>query len=72
MRLYKQIKGKLAIDVSDMGEQQLKNIAQPVRVYSVGLGESPAPALSDKPSIAVFLLFIISGRRPKGILSGGR
>ena len=24
---------KLALDVSDMGEQQLKNIAQPVRVY---------------------------------------
>src|SRR5450432_1477523 len=29
---YQQIKGKLALDVSDMGEQQLKNIAQPVRV----------------------------------------
>src|SRR5471030_2328069 len=33
---YQQIKGKLALEVSDMGEQQLKNIAQPVRVYSVG------------------------------------
>ena len=32
---YQQIKGKLALDVSDMGEQQLKNIAQPVRVYGV-------------------------------------
>ena len=27
---YQQIKGKLPLDVSDMGEQQLKNIAQPV------------------------------------------
>ena len=34
---YQQIKGKLALDVSDMGEQQLKNIAQPVRVYGVRL-----------------------------------
>ena len=33
-----QVKGKLALDVSDMGEQQLKNIAQPVRVHSVRIG----------------------------------
>ena len=30
---YKQIKGKLSLDFTDLGEQQLKNIAQPVRVY---------------------------------------
>lgn len=58
---YKQIKGKLAIDVSDMGEQQLKNIAQPVRVYSVGLGDSPTLALPDKPSIAVLPFHNMSG-----------
>jgi adenylate cyclase len=58
---YKQIKGKFAIDVSDMGEQQLKNIAQPVRVYSIGLGESPALALPDKPSIAVLPFHNLSG-----------
>jgi len=34
---YQQMKGKLTLDVSDMGEQQLKNIAQPVRVYRVRL-----------------------------------
>ena len=32
---YQQVKGKLALDVSDMGEQQLKNIARPVRVYNL-------------------------------------
>ena len=32
---YKQIKGKLAIDVSDMGERQLKNILRPVRIYGI-------------------------------------
>jgi adenylate cyclase len=58
---YKQIKGKFAIDVSDMGEQQLKNIAQPVRVYSLGLGEGPALALPDRPSIAVLPFHNLSG-----------
>ena len=61
---YQQIKGKLALDVSDMGEQQLKNIAQPVRVYSVrldGTRERPALALPDKPSIAVLPFQNMSG-----------
>jgi adenylate cyclase len=40
---YQQIKGKLALDVSDMGEQQLKNIPQPVRLYSFA---SMAPPLA--------------------------
>jgi DNA-binding NarL/FixJ family response regulator/class 3 adenylate cyclase len=51
---YQQVKGKLAIEVSDMGEQQLKNIARPVRVYNVRLGgppSRPAPASVDKGSI---------------------
>src|SRR5260221_13338614 len=53
---YQQMKGKLALDVSDMGEQHLKNIAQPVRVYRERLDRGVpevAPALPDKPSIAV-------------------
>ncbi len=61
---YQQIKGKLAIEVSDMGEQQLKNIAQPVRVFSVHLDGAPArPALAlpDKPSIAVLPFNNMSG-----------
>jgi adenylate cyclase len=29
---YQQIRGKLSLDVADMGEKSLKNIAQPVRV----------------------------------------
>jgi adenylate cyclase len=61
---YQQIKGKLALDVSDMGEQRLKNIAQPVRVYGVRLDrapEHPALALPDKPSIAVLPFQNMSG-----------
>jgi adenylate cyclase len=53
---YQQIKGKLELDLSNMGEQQLKNIAQPVRVYALRADvapQHPAVALPDKPSIAV-------------------
>ena len=57
---YRQIKGKLVLNVSDLGDQQLKNIAQFVRVYCVELGEGgttrttePSLGLHTKPSIAV-------------------
>jgi adenylate cyclase len=61
---YQQVKGKLVLDVSDMGEQLLKNIAQPVRVYDVRLQDVPASAvlkLPDKPSIAVLPFQNMSG-----------
>ena len=61
---YQQIKGKLALEVSDMGEQQLKNIAQPVRVYGVRLDDAatrPALSLPDRPSIAVLAFQNMSG-----------
>jgi class 3 adenylate cyclase len=32
---YDQVRGKVAIDVIDLGEQNLKNIARPVRAYAV-------------------------------------
>src|SRR5665811_2381808 len=61
---YQQMKGKLTLVVSDMGEQQLKNIAQPVRVYRVrldGATATVAPTLPDKPSIAVLPFANMSG-----------
>jgi adenylate cyclase len=61
---YKQIKGKLALDVSDMGEQRLKNITQPIRVYGVKLVNAPARpdlTLPNKPSIAVLPFQNLSG-----------
>src|ERR1700680_2908243 len=59
-----QIKGKITADVSDMGEQRLKNIAQPVRVYGLRLDGGPVRpmlALPDKPSIAVLPFQNMSG-----------
>src|SRR5262245_8415954 len=53
---YRQVRGKLDVDFLDAGEQELKNITRPVRVYQMpggGATEAPALALPDKPSIAV-------------------
>jgi adenylate cyclase len=46
---YRQVKSRLDLAVSDLGTTQLKNIAEPVRVYSVEVGK---PA-SLKPVKAV-------------------
>jgi adenylate cyclase len=55
-----QIRDRLDFAFDDLGEQQLKNITRPVRVYRVRLGTGtevpasvPVLALPDKPSIAV-------------------
>ena len=65
-RVYEDTRGKLDIAFEDWGEQQLKNIAWPVRVYRVRLGGEtvsarPALALPDKPSIAVLAFENLSG-----------
>src|SRR6201993_327326 len=53
-----QIRDKLPYPFEDLGEQQVKNIARPVRTYRVALGASsraalPPLSLPDKPSLAV-------------------
>jgi TolB-like protein len=40
---YRQVKGRLEMSVSHLGATQLKNIAEPVRVYSVEVGKLAAP-----------------------------
>ena len=48
---YWQVKGRLDLKVSDLGETQLKNIAEPIHVYSLEVGK-PAqvrPARSRRP-----------------------
>ena len=55
-RVQEDVHGRLDVAFEDTGEQQLKNIARPVRVYRVRLNEAAAtsvPALPDRPSIAV-------------------
>ena len=45
---YWQVKGRLDLTVTDLGLTQLKNIAEPIRVYSLEIGApaqaKPAPA----------------------------
>lgn len=45
---YRQVKGRLEVAVTDLGPTQLKNIAEPVRAYSLEVGKpalaKPAPA----------------------------
>jgi TolB-like protein/class 3 adenylate cyclase len=62
-KCYEEIGGRVNVSWDDLGEQQLKNITRPVRVYRVRLDKSTAKAapaqscppltLPDKPSIAV-------------------
>src|SRR6202142_240495 len=40
---YRQVKGRLDLIVSDLGQTELKNIAEPIRVYSLEVGK-PAHA----------------------------
>jgi TolB-like protein len=47
---YRQVKGRLDLAVSDLGDQSLKNIAGPVRAYSLQVG-APARVEPERPSI---------------------
>ena len=72
-RVQEDVAGKLDLAFEDLGEQTLKNIARPVRVYrvrpaTIGKTQSASPvenaltlALPDKPSIAVLPFQNMSG-----------
>jgi TolB-like protein/class 3 adenylate cyclase len=69
--VHDQVRDRLLLAFEDLGEQQVKNIARPVRVYRVrdraGPAEEPFSAppkplpLPDKPSIAVLPFANMSG-----------
>jgi TolB-like protein len=64
--LYRQIRGKTQLLFEDLGEQSLKNVAWPVRVYRVGpagaaVSAKPQLKLPDRPSIAVLPFQNMSG-----------
>jgi adenylate cyclase len=46
---YGQVKGRLELAVTDLGPTQLKNIAEPIRVYALQVGV-PAQAKPTKPA----------------------
>ena len=73
---YRQVKSRLDLAINDLGETKLKNIAEPMRIYSLQFGgtvaakatalkgtatAAPGLSLPDKPSIAVLPFQNMSG-----------
>src|SRR5208283_36558 len=60
---YWQVKGRLDLTVHDLGLIQLKNIAEPIRVYSLEVGRpaqaKPAPALASEKSAPPRLSIVV-------------
>jgi adenylate cyclase len=75
--VHDQVQSRLDCAFTDTGEQSLKNIARPVRVYRVGPLPNPPPQagegrvgvlpLPDKPSIAVLPFANMSGDPSRSI-----
>ena len=60
---YRQVKGRLDLAISDLGPKELKNIAEPVRVYSLEVGK-PAQAKPASDRIPTRNSMRRSGGRP--------
>src|SRR5215813_7858251 len=60
-----QVRDKLDFGFEDLGEQQVKNIARPIRAYRIPISGPPAAKtqlpLPDKPSLAVLPFQNMSG-----------
>lgn len=78
-KVHSEVDGKLDVGFEDRGEQQLKNIAKPVRAFSVRAGAhgalidslNAAPPLPDKPSIAVLPFENMSGDHEQEYFADG-
>ena len=61
---YRQVRARLDLAVTDLGPTQLKNIAEPIRVYSLDVGHpaqakpapAPAPEKSAPPRLSIVVL----------------
>jgi TolB-like protein len=70
---YWQVKGRLDLKVTDLGATQLKNIAEPIHVYSLEVGQpvqakptKAAPEKPDPPRLSIVVLpFVNVGGDPE-------
>ena len=74
------VENRLDLTFHDMGEQELKNIARPIRLFSVNLDREGVPsgetsaasqAAADKPSIAILPFTNMSGDAEQEYFSDG-
>ena len=72
-RVHEDAAGKVTLIVEDLGTPELKNIAQPIRVFRASLGapERPALPLPEKPSLAVLPFQNMSGDPEQGYFADG-
>jgi TolB-like protein/class 3 adenylate cyclase len=77
-RVQEDVEGRIDVVFKDGGEQQLKNIARPVRIYKIHIGRPEAPkasppmlALPGKPSIAVLPFQNMSGDAEQDYFADG-
>ena len=73
---YRQVKGRLDLAVSDLGPTQLKNIAEPIRVYSLQVGAPAAvkpakAAKASEPKQRSMLTRLIAGIVALVLVTGG-
>src|ERR1700683_3852449 len=73
---YRQVKGRLDLKVSDLGPTQLKNIAEPIRVYSLQVGtpaaaKPAAAAKTPEPKPRPMLLPLVAGVVALVVIAGG-
>jgi adenylate cyclase len=62
---YRQVKGRLDLKVTDLGPTQLKNIAEPIRAYSLQAGVPAEAKSAPTAQLATPAKPITSGKRPR-------